>query len=187
MCKSPQWKAPEEPPTFTFMSEVWDFSRNLHTLCLPEKPVLLDTHLAEYRKKNLACLWKRMLYLCFWDIWVWKILLMRGWIDFMISLHILQEKNIVISWINGKPPTKTTWHIILVECFPLECLTWLLHLSKEEFIGIWTMFLFFTNSSVTSVLSNLITNWSCRLLVYNKVTTGHICNCLIAWSLFWPC
>lgn len=40
-----------------------------------------------------------------------------------ILAHAARKKNIVISWINGKPPTKTTWHIILVECFPLECLT----------------------------------------------------------------
>ena len=66
------------------------------------------------------------------------------------------RKNIFLSWISDKPPTKSNWHKIIMECFPLEYLTCLLHSSKGQFMNIWTPYLRFSSSTVASVLSNVV-------------------------------
>ena len=66
------------------------------------------------------------------------------------------RKNIFLSWISDKPPTKSNWHKIIMECFPLEYLTCLLHSSEGQFMNIWTPYLHFSSSTVASVLSNVV-------------------------------
>lgn len=65
------------------------------------------------------------------------------------------RKNIFLSWISDKPPSKTSWHKLIMELFPLEYLTCLRHSTKGRFLNIWTPYLRFTNSTVASILNGI--------------------------------
>ena len=42
------------------------------------------------------------------------------------------RKNIFLSWISDKPPTKSNWHTIIMECFSLEYFICLVFFSYRE-------------------------------------------------------
>ncbi len=63
-------------------------------------------------------------------------------------LAFTARNNIFLSWISDKPPTKFTWHKIVMECFTSEHLTCLLHSSIGQFMKIWTPYLNFTDLTV---------------------------------------
>ena len=65
------------------------------------------------------------------------------------------RKNIFMSWISDKPPTKTSWHKMIMECFTLEYLTYMLHSSTGQFMKIWAPYLRFSNNTVASTLSSV--------------------------------
>uniref|UniRef100_A0A3B3BVU9 Reverse transcriptase domain-containing protein n=1 Tax=Oryzias melastigma TaxID=30732 RepID=A0A3B3BVU9_ORYME len=65
------------------------------------------------------------------------------------------RKNIFLSWISEKPPSKANWHRLIIELFPLEYLTCLLHSTKDHFMKIWTPYLRFTSLNIASILKGL--------------------------------
>ena len=68
------------------------------------------------------------------------------------------RKNIFLSWISEKPPSKANWHQIIIECIPLEYLTCLLHSTKGRFMQIWTPYLRFSNTTVALTLKDALTD-----------------------------
>uniref|UniRef100_A0A3P9KND8 Reverse transcriptase domain-containing protein n=1 Tax=Oryzias latipes TaxID=8090 RepID=A0A3P9KND8_ORYLA len=66
------------------------------------------------------------------------------------------RKNIFLSWISDKPPSKANWHRLIIELFPLEYLTCLLHSTKSDFMKTWTPYLCFTSLTIASILNNVI-------------------------------
>lgn len=58
----------------------------------------------------------------------------------------------------------------------MEHLSSLRHSARKQFMRIWAPDLCFTNSSVTLLLSDLISDRKPLVCVYNKITSGHICH-----------
>ena len=63
------------------------------------------------------------------------------------------RKNILLSWINEKPPTKKEWHKIIMQCMPLEFLTCLLRSTTDTFYKIWDPYLRFIGPQLAHTLT----------------------------------
>ena len=63
------------------------------------------------------------------------------------------RKNILLSWINEKPPKKRGWDKIIMQCMPLEYLTCLLRSTTDTFYKIWDPYLRFIGPQLAETLT----------------------------------
>ena len=63
------------------------------------------------------------------------------------------RKNILLSWISEKPPTKKDWHKMIMQCMPLEFLTCLLRSTTDKFYKIWDPYLRFIGPQLATTLT----------------------------------
>ena len=63
------------------------------------------------------------------------------------------RKNILLSWINEKPPTKKEWHKIIMQCMPLEFLTCLLRSTTDAFYKTWDPYLRYIGPQLADTLT----------------------------------
>ena len=63
------------------------------------------------------------------------------------------RKNILLSWINEKPPTEADWHKIIMQCMPLEFLTFSLRSTTDNYHKIWRPYLRFIGPQLADTLT----------------------------------
>ena len=68
-------------------------------------------------------------------------------------LTFTARKNLLLSWISEKPPTKANWHTLVMQFMPLEYLTCSLRCTTETFYKRWDLYLKLVGPQMANTLT----------------------------------